>query len=428
MEISMNDDPILQLPEPYRAAWNVLHEAGDLENILTNILENAKVLAHADWAMIVLKSDFSSYSYFLPFVRTLPDTTQGTFGDRNVSLVVYLLARRAMRNKGSEMIPDTSVISLQDKQHMVEEFLRETTINPSRGLNAENEGPQFLLLVPILSEQDVVGTMVLSRPIQSPRFTAKHLAEVELFVALIAKYLSSIVRLSDLVAIDRDIFPLMVYETHPSLVSIRGYADLLLRAPEYGQLNDDQRNFVMGIRKFGKHLKQIIANLYYLSQLEADQIRFGREKYDVSEIVLRCYQQIKVNFEEKKQSVNLGSGERPMAEGDGSRIEYVVETLMKNACSYSPKESNISVLFERRESFVCVLVSDHGIGLTGEEKNHLFQRFYRSDRTEVRENLGIGLELFISKQFIELMGGQIGADGSENQGSTFWFTLPIATE
>jgi len=236
------------------------------------------------------------------------------------------------------------------------------------------------------------------------------------------------VSLSNLVGIDRDIFSLIVYETHPSLVSIRGYADLLLDAPEYGQLNDNQINFVKGIRKYGKLLKHIVDNLYYLSKLEANQIKVGVEIYDVSEIVVKQYKQLKPNFDDKKQMVNLNSENNIFVQGDEARIKYVIDSIMKNACSYSPEESNISVFFKQLESSVRVSISDHGIGLTDEEKNHLFQRFYRSDRTEVRENLGIGLELFISKQFIELMGGEIGAEGSPNQGSTFWFTLPLSKE
>lgn len=71
----MNDDPISQLPEPYRAAWRIMHESIDLETLLINTLESAKEITSADWGMTILKSD-SSFRYDSDtslVCRTLPD-------------------------------------------------------------------------------------------------------------------------------------------------------------------------------------------------------------------------------------------------------------------------------------------------------------------------------------------------------------------
>jgi signal transduction histidine kinase len=311
---------------------------------------------------------------------------------------------------------------------MIRKFLGDWTVKSSNELNSEDENHHSLLLIPIISTNDVVGTIVLSRPIAKSPFTAKNLSEVEFFVTFIGRYLHLILTQSNLLDIQSFIVSFMLYETHPPLVSIRGYSELLLSDPKYGGLNDQQLDSVRGIQKYHKLLKHIIGTSYYLSRLETDDVRVGNERCDISEIVTKGYKQLKPNFEDKKQIVHQSFEKNIFAQGDEARIEYVAEAFMKNACSYSPDGRDIDVSVESNENFVRVSVTDHGIGLTDEEKRHLFQRFYRSDRAEVREYSGVGLELFIAKRYIEKMGGQIGAEGSPDQGSTFWFTLPIAKE
>lgn len=426
MDAPMDNDPISQLPEPYRAAWNVLYGAGDLENISKNIIESAIKIADADWGMIVFKSDSSPYHYLLPFVRTLPDTTPGIFDDRNVSLIVYLLACRTMRNERSEIVLDTDHVSLQDKQDMIKEFLREWTVKPANESNDENEDHQSLLLVPIISGRTVVGTIVLRHSAVRIPFTNRDLSAVELFAALIAESLNSIVTLSDLDDINKHILSFIIYETPNPLKSIRGYSELLLDTPKFGELNDKQVEFVKKIHKNCERLKHVISNSYYLSRLESDRANAGNGKFDISEIVLKKYEELKENFKDKKQNVHLDFENTIPAQGDRLWVDYAVEAFMKNACSNSPKESDINVSIKILNELVRVSVSDHGIGLTDEEKNHLFQKFYRSERA--RFDYGTGLDLFIAKHYIEKMGGQIGAEGSPDQGSTFWFTLPVAKE
>lgn len=309
------------------------------------------------------------------------------------------------------------------------EFLPSWMVKSADVSSVGIEMPVSLLTIPIFTESIVAGAIVLSRTVSNSPFTALNLADVEFFVTLIAQHFSLFVALSNSAKVKNDVLTFIMYETHPSLVSIRGYAEILLRASEYGRLNDKQIEFVKGIQKYHKILKHIITNSAYISRLEDSEMKSGSVKCNIGEIFETRYKQLKTDFEDKKQTVNLTSERNIFAQGDEPKIDYVAEVFMKNACVYSPEKSNINILFESLEDFIRVSVSDYGVGLTDEEKSYLFQRFYRSNRSEVRAHLqGVGLDLFIAKKFIEMMGGQIGAEGSPNHGSTFWFTLPIAKE
>ena len=421
----MNNDPISQLPEPDRAAWDVLHEAGDLENILKNILKNAKTLVNADWGMIVLKSDSSPYNYFLPYVRTLPDMRQETFEEKKIPLLVYLLARQTMTSNKNRLIPDTSNISLQEQQEMAGKFLGDWKVKPAIESNKENDIPQSLLIIPIIATNDVIGSITLGRPIDEHPFTFNASLEVERFISHVSGYLTTIVRASDLLSKEKHMLSYIIYETHPHLVSIKGYAELLLSETTFGKLSHEQNVFVKGIQNSHKIFKQVIDTFFYLSKLETGDIHTENGRYDIGEIITERYKRLRTNFEDKKQQVNMNFTKDIFVWGDRVMIEYVIEAYMKNASLYSLKQGNVEISVTNNADFVRVSVADHGIGLTDEQKSHLFQQFYRSDRAEVREHFGIGLELFISKQYVEKMGGQVGAEGSLNQGSTFWFSLPI---
>jgi two-component system sensor histidine kinase VicK len=95
---------------------------------------------------------------------------------------------------------------------------------------------------------------------------------------------------------------------------------------------------------------------------------------------------------------------------------------------YSPPETAISVSAHDVGSNVEVSVSDRGIGMTDAETMHLFNKFFRADRPEVRSVGGTGLGLYITRNLVEMQGGQIWAESEPGRGTTFRFTLPAQRE
>jgi signal transduction histidine kinase len=117
-----------------------------------------------------------------------------------------------------------------------------------------------------------------------------------------------------------------------------------------------------------------------------------------------------------------------MVLGDPERIRQVLVNLLTNAVMYSPNGGEVTVRARPNGHQVRVEVTDHGIGVDPEEQTQIFERFYRAKDGRALREQGSGLGLAIVKELIEAHGGEVGVTSQVGVGSTFWFTLPSASD
>ncbi|MBW2184057.1 MAG: hypothetical protein JRF49_09375 [Deltaproteobacteria bacterium] len=110
---------------------------------------------------------------------------------------------------------------------------------------------------------------------------------------------------------------------------------------------------------------------------------------------------------------------------DAKRIGQVISNLLTNALRYTPKEGRVDVGLKEKDSLVELWVRDTGPGIPQEELPHIFDRFYRVDKSRSRTSGGTGLGLAIAKYFVEAQGGLIRAESEIGKGSCITFSLPI---
>lgn len=115
---------------------------------------------------------------------------------------------------------------------------------------------------------------------------------------------------------------------------------------------------------------------------------------------------------------------------DADRIGQVVSNYLSNALKYSASDQPVAVSLTCEEGMARVTVSDHGPGLSAEQSAQIWERFVRIKGLEVKSGsgVGLGLGLYICRNLIERQGGQVGVISQPGAGSTFWFTLPLATK
>jgi signal transduction histidine kinase len=114
---------------------------------------------------------------------------------------------------------------------------------------------------------------------------------------------------------------------------------------------------------------------------------------------------------------------------DADRIAQVVTNFLTNALKYSPEDRPVAVGLRLEDGAARVWVRDQGPGLSAADQAHIWEPFYRVEgiAPQSGSGAGLGLGLHISKTLVEMHQGRVGVDSAPGQGSTFWFTLPVAS-
>jgi signal transduction histidine kinase len=176
-----------------------------------------------------------------------------------------------------------------------------------------------------------------------------------------------------------------------------------------------------------KRLQRLVYDLQELSRVESRQVSLALKLEDISVLVQTAVDRLRPQFEEKGVDLTCTlAANIPQVSVDADRIMQVLVNLIGNALHYTPSGGRVTVQLEQRGDAVRVQIQDTGIGIPAEHLSHIFERFYRVDKSRSRAGGGSGIGLTIAKHLIEAHGGTItAASDGPNQGSVFTFTLPV---
>jgi len=220
----------------------------------------------------------------------------------------------------------------------------------------------------------------------------------------------------------------MSHEIRTPMNGIMGFSQML-QNKEYPR--DKQKKFLDIIHSRTKHLLHIINDLIDLSKIEANQFSLEFQDFCLNDIMQELHtlflNELKKRGKNQIQlKLHLGLNyEESCIKSDSYRFRQVMDNLLNNAVKFSDKgaiefgyelQSNEKLLF---------YVKDTGIGIPCEQQKHIFERFRQVDDSTSRAYEGTGLGLTISKNLVELMGGEMWVKSKEAEGSVFFFTLPF---
>jgi signal transduction histidine kinase len=173
-------------------------------------------------------------------------------------------------------------------------------------------------------------------------------------------------------------------------------------------------------------LKRLVNDLQELSQAEAGYLPIEATSLDVRPLLKSLINKFSDQLMEGGPVLKLDCPEDlPPALADGERVEQVLINLLGNALRYTSKGS-ITLRAWSDEDQLWIAVEDTGQGISEEDLPHVFERFWRSDRSRDRHSGGTGIGLSISRRLVELQGGTIEVESKLSEGSTFRFSLPLA--
>ena len=175
------------------------------------------------------------------------------------------------------------------------------------------------------------------------------------------------------------------------------------------------------------HLERLITDLDMLAQAESNQLKFTLLAVNLDDLAKKAVDNFEAEASEKKITVQVHSDETiPDVLGDPQRISQVINNLLSNAIRYIPAGGKVNIQTRRLDDGVELTVVDNGPGIPEEELPHIFDRFWRSEKSRSRASGGAGLGLAIARQFIEIQGGRIWANNQPEGGLEVGFVLPAA--
>ena len=222
---------------------------------------------------------------------------------------------------------------------------------------------------------------------------------------------------------------IVAHELRTPVVSIKGYAQFLLRSLDRGNISRDRLRQSLGTIEASVHrLSSLTDDLISVSRRNLDHLPLRREQVNIRDYLQEFFAETGPAAQKGYQTdINIASGDAVVS-ADTERLHQVLTILLSNAVKFSPPDELVYIAAESDGEGVTITVSDLGIGLFPGEETTIFEPFGRTEAA-IKSNLpGLGMSLFIARTIVERHGGRIWAESEgQNMGTSIGVWLPLAT-
>lgn len=365
-------------------------EFGELANAFNSMAEELDKYEHSNLAKIIFEKKRID-----TIINNMKDPLIGLDEKRKV-LFANESAIRVLA------VPEADLIGKYAPDVAVKNDLLRSLINPDAGIAplkiyADGKESYFVReVLRILAEEEFIGEVIVLKNIT--QFKELDLAKTN-FIATIS------------------------HELKTPISSIKMSLQLL-DDERIGKMNEEQKKLVMNIRDDSQRLLKITGELLDLSQVETGNIKLHQQHIDPKAIMDYAYHALKFQAEQKQIVIEINNNELPKVYCDLEKTAWVMVNFLSNAIRHSPEKSKIFIAATQQGSSIIFSVKDSGKGIDSKYKDKIFEKFYQVPGGDGGSS-GTGLGLAISKDFIIAQDGKIWVDSELNEGSTFYFQLPV---
>ena len=212
------------------------------------------------------------------------------------------------------------------------------------------------------------------------------------------------------------------HELKTPITSIMGYSDTLLEG-DYDEKT--QKEFLGVIASEARRMAKLVTDLLELSRIDSNKKKVKKESFDLGKMVKESQAKLAIEIKKKKHQVeNFVTADVPPVFADKDDIQRVVLNILTNSIKYTPEGGLIKIYvgFVYNDAYIKII--DNGIGISEEDLNRIFERFYRVDKARSREFGGSGLGLSIAKEILDKNGGSIDIKSKVGEGTEVVIKVP----
>ncbi len=218
---------------------------------------------------------------------------------------------------------------------------------------------------------------------------------------------------------------IVAHDLRAPMASISGFTHLLI--DEWDTIDDGKKlEYLRIITRNTDTLAEFVENVLQVARIEAAEFSYDINSFNIRALAQRALDEAIGPNKDRQLALTITSDDLPFVLGDEERQWQVLTNLLSNALKFSPAQEPIVIELSSIGDFVQVAVIDRGVGIAQEDLTKLFHKSGRLIKAGNPTTPGHGLGLFICKALVEAQGGRIWCESDLGQGSTFFFTIPVA--
>lgn len=291
-----------------------------------------------------------------------------------------------------------------------------------RSLRSEDNLLGYIVMKQSLSEADRVVSQNINTSIIAFSVIMALIMLLFLRHSKIVDYVSLYKRLKEVDELKDDFIGMASHELRAPLTAIRGYAEFVREAPE---LLPVTKGYAERIDVSAKQLDGLVGDMLDVSRIEQGRMKFDFKEIDPHKAISNVVEMFKIPAQEKKLSITSEILTERKIKVDEGRLQQVLINLVSNAVKYSLKGNILVKAYEEKGKYN-IRVIDTGVGMNEGDRRNIFGKFVRIYNEETKDVKGTGLGLWITKQIVEAMSGQISVESIKGVGSHFIISFDIA--
>ena len=389
----------------------------DLETVLATVVSRANELAETDGGAIY-EFDEATRAFRLRATDRFPEEfvavlrmTPLVYGEGAIG--------RAAAERAPVQVPDVSDTDAYASR------VREALIR---------SGYRSLLAVPLVSEDEVMGALVVNRR-AAGEFPPRTIELLRLFGVQSALAIQNARLFHEIEVKSRELevanqhksefLASVSHELRTPLNAIIGFSEVMLERM-FGDINPKQEEYLNDILSSGRHLLSLINDILDLAKIEAGRMELEATDFHLPQAIDNAL--VLIRERAVRRSITLEPWIDPRLgeiKGDERKIKQVLVNLLSNAVKFTPEGGRIDVRAILTDGVVEISVADTGVGIAPEDQEAVFEEFRQVGTDYARKHEGTGLGLALARKFVELHGGKIWVKSQVGEGSMFTFTIPV---